>query len=285
MNEDAITTSDLNDRMNLIIASSGLPNSDDTRNKLAPQVISVLIDEQIRLQEAERLELEVGQGEISEGFATIAQQNNMEAAQFQEMITGARLNINSMYDQIRSQLAWGKVVQTAIRPQIIISDSEIDAHLERIKANSGTTEYLTAEIFMPVETSESEGQTRSLAQKIVQEIRGGAASFPQLAQQFSKSAGAAKGGDLGWVTPDQLEDELVPVLPTLAAQDVSDPIRTPSGYHILSVRDQRTITAENLPSREDIRAALGQERLERMARRYLLDLKSEAFIENRLGTQ
>ena len=69
VNEDAITRSDLNDRMNLIMASSGLRPTPDTVAKLTPQIVNALVDEQIRLQEARRLDLEVSQAEINEGFA------------------------------------------------------------------------------------------------------------------------------------------------------------------------------------------------------------------------
>ena len=86
VNEDAITFSDLNDRLLLIIASSGLPNTPDTRQKLTPQVVNALIDEQIRMQEARRLDLEISQGEINEGFVKIAEQNQRDPQEFRSMI-------------------------------------------------------------------------------------------------------------------------------------------------------------------------------------------------------
>ncbi len=282
VNEDAITLSDVNDRMALIIASSGLPNSKDIREKLQLQIIGALVDEQIRLQEARRLDLKITQAEIDQGFATIAQQNNFSPDEFRGMIRKGGLNIKTMEDQIRAQLAWSKVVQAKLRPQVVVSDGDIDNHLERLTANTGKPEYLLSEIFMPVEKPDEEAQTRQLAQKLVQEIRSGKAQFFKVAQQFSKSAGAPQGGDLGWIAQGQLQQELDQILPRIEAGQVSDPVRTASGYHILNVREQRMIAPENLPTREDVMASLGLQRLERLQRRYLLDLKSAAFIENRL---
>jgi peptidyl-prolyl cis-trans isomerase SurA len=283
VNEDAITVSDVNDRMALIIASSGLPNSQDIRNKLKLQIIGALVDEQIRLQEARRLDLEITQAEIDRGFATIAQQNNFEPDKFRKMITQGGLNIRTMEDQIRAQIAWSKVVQAKLRPQVVVSDSDIDSYLERMTANTGKPEYLLSEIFLPVESPGEEAQTQQLAQKLAQEIRSGKAPFFKVAQQFSKSAGAPQGGDLGWISQGQLQQELDDVLPRIEKGRVSDPIRTSSGFHILEVRDQRVIAPENLPAREEVMGMLGLQRLERLQRRYLLDLKSAAFIENRLG--
>ncbi len=283
VNEDAITVSDVNDRMALIIASSGLPNSQDIRNKLKLQIIGALVDEQIRLQEARRLDLEITQGEINKGFEAIAQQNNFGPEEFRVMITKGGLNIATMEDQIRAQIAWSKVVQAKLRPQVIISDGDIDNHLERLTANTGKPEYLLSEVFLPIENPGEEAQTRQLAQKLVQEIRSGKATFVKIAQQFSKSAGAPQGGDLGWISQGQLQQELDAVLPRIAAGQVSDAIRTASGLHILNVREQRVISPTNLPTREQVMGLLGTQRLERLQRRYLLDLKSAAFIENRLG--
>ena len=66
VNDDAITVSDVNDRMRLIVSSSGLPNTSDIRNKLMPQIIGSLVEEQIRLQEARRLNLDITPQEIEQ---------------------------------------------------------------------------------------------------------------------------------------------------------------------------------------------------------------------------
>ena len=282
VNEDAITMSDVNDRMGLIIASAGLRNTKDTRDKLLPQIIGSLVDEQIRMQEARRLDLNVSQAEIDKGFATIAQQNNLPPDQFRTMIKKGGVSVDTMEDQIRSQIAWSKVVQARLRPQVVVSDNDIDNHLQRLANNAGKPEYLVAEIFLPIDNPKEVTQTQQLAQKLVSEIRGGKAPFSKVAQQFSKSAGAPQGGDLGWIGQGQLQKEVDAALPTIAKGQVSNPIRTTTGFHIVTVRDERIVSAETLPSREQIMGALGLQRLERLQRRYLLDLKSAAFIENRL---
>lgn len=283
VNEDAITRSDLNDRLALIMASSGLPPSQDTVNKLTPQIVGALVDEQIRLQEARRLDLSVSQVEIDEGFAEIAKQNNFTPEQFREMINKGGLNIKTMEDQIRAQLAWTKVIQTRLRPQVIISDSDVDSYLKRIRDNIGQPEYLVAEIFLPVDSGDAERDVQQLAIKLASEIRSGQAPFPKVAQQFSKSAGATNGGDLGWIAQGQLQQELDRVLPQLEPGAVSNPIRSTSGYHIITVREKRLVSEESLPSEGDVRQIIGLQRLERLQRRLLLDLKSSAFIDNRLA--
>ncbi len=282
VNEGAITMSDVNDRMTLIMASSGLPDKPEIREKLMPQILGSLIDEQIRLQEAKKLDIAVPREEINEGFATIAGQNNQEPAQFREMLTRGGINVGTMDSQIEAQIAWGKVVAAKLRPKVIVTDNDIDSYMARLRKNIGTNEYLVGEIFLPVEKPQEDAQTRDLAQKLVQEMRQGKAPFFKLAQQFSKSAGAAQGGDLGWVSQGQLQKELDGVLPSVAQDNVSDPVRSTSGYHILNVREIRAVAEDTLPAREDVMRMIGLQRLERLQRRYLLDVKSASFIDNRL---
>lgn len=284
VNDGAISVDDLNDRMRLVVVSSRLPNTKDTREKLAPQIINGLVEEELKLQEAQRLELSVSQGEINKGFATIAQQNNIEADEFKAALKKSGINIATMERQIRSQIAWTKIVQGRLRPKVNISENDIDNVLERLRGNEGKTEYLAAEIYLPVETPEEESQIRDLARKLTQQIRGKKTPFSRLAQQFSKAPGAVKGGDLGWIQNDQMMEELGSAIVKLEKGSITDPIRTPGGYHILLLRDTRVIAAENFPNRDQISMSLGLQRLERLQQRYFLDLKATAFIEDRLGS-
>jgi len=283
VNEDAITYSDVSDRLELIMVSSGLPNTKDTRDKLRPQIVNALIDEQIRLQEARRNEIQVSQEEIEAGIDTIAAQNEIDPQEFRKRIQSSGLKLSTMRDQIRAQIAWGKTVQAVVRPQVTVTDGDVDNFMSRMHSNTGKQEYFVAEIFLPIDDSTGETEARNLARKLVQEIRGGKAPFFRVAQQFSKSAGASQGGALGWITEGQLDEELDAVLPVIETGGVSDPIRTSAGFHILHVRDTRVLTPENLPDREEVRSRIGQMRLERQAQRFLLDLKATSFIDNRLA--
>ena len=282
VNEDAITMSDVQDRMRLIIISSGLPNTPEIKNKLAGQIIGSLIEEQIKIQESRRLKIDVTQEEINQGFASIAQQNSVSADQFAAMLGRSGININTLHRQIESQIAWGKLVQKEVRPKVSVSDKDVDEALARLKGNLGRTEYLLSEVLLPVDQAKSENDTRQLASGLVAEIQAGKAPFAKVAQQFSKAPGAEQGGDIGWVQQGQLPEELDRALPTLTVGGISQPIRSLSGYHILHLRETRNIAQETLPSREGVYTTIGTERLERAQRRYYMDLKAASFIENRV---
>ncbi len=282
VNDDAITASDVQDRLKLLMISSGIPNSPEIRERLLPQVVNMLVEERLMMQEATRLGITISPEDVQQGFATIAQQNGMELEKFRAVMRQQGVPVRAMENQIRSQMAWGKVVQQKIRPGININDSEVDTMLDRLRASMGKNEYLVAEIFLPVDKPDEEANIKQLAEKLTREMLQGKAPFPRVATQFSQSASAKRGGDIGWVQEGSLAPEIEEILMRMNEGDLSEPVRTISGYYIVTVRKKRVITEENIPSREEIFYRLGTERLERAQRRHLLDLKAEAFIERRV---
>lgn len=282
VNEDVISGKDFDNRLKLIMVSSGLPNNEEIRAKLAPQILNSLIEEQVMLQEARNMDITVEPQEIENGFAMIAQQNKTEAGKFKEMLQRGGIDLSTMSRQIEAQVAWGKVVQAKLRPKVIVSDRDVDDVLERLKAKIGTTEYLAAEVFLPVDSPAREKEVSQFATRMVKEVKAGKASFYRLAQQFSKAAGAANGGDMGWVSQDQASEEIIAALKTMQKNGVSDPIRSPLGFHILFLRDTRAMTQATLPSRDQIYYNIGTQRLERLQRRHLMDLRAASFVDVRV---
>jgi len=285
VNDDVISVSDLTDRYRLILASSRIPDGPEARARITPQIISSLVEEQLKFQEGERNEIEVSQSEINNGLATIAQQNGLKPEEFRQALQQSGINIETMYRQIRSQITWSKVVAKRLRPKVNVSESDIDTVQNRLKDNIGEVEYLVSEIYLPIENPKEEAQVRDLARNLSLDLQAQKVPFFRVAQQFSKAPGAPQGGDLGWVQAGQLSRELDSVLLTLSPKQVSSPIRSLGGYHILLLREQRIISEGTMPEREAIGSSLGMERLDRLQQRLLLDLKSTAFIENRIDPQ
>ena len=240
VNDDIISMSDLTARLQLALVSSGLPNTAETRQRLTPQVLRSLVDERLQLQEASRANVSVTDKEINDAFGKVAEQNRMQRDQLEKMLASQGVPRSTLESQIRSTIAWGKLVQRRLRPSIEIGQEEIDQVIQRIQANAGKPEYLAAEIFLAVDAPEREDDVRRLADRLYEQI-GQGASFPAVARQFSQSAGAANGGDLGWVQQGQLPEELDAALQQLRPGQATRPIRSITGYHILMLRDERAV--------------------------------------------
>jgi peptidyl-prolyl cis-trans isomerase SurA len=282
VNDEAISMTDVEERMKLVMISSGLPDSKEIRSKIMPQVVEGLIEEQLKLQEAARNNLTVSEAEMESGFATIAAQNNLTMEQFRMAMKQSGVPVKTLEHQIRAQLAWTNVVKAVYRSQVNVTSKDVDSRIARMKTNLGKTEYLVSEIFLPFDNSKRASELADFANRMAKELQAKRAPFGPVAAQFSKAAGAENGGSLGWIQEGHLSPDLEKVLLKLEEGQVSDPIRTPGGIYLLQLQKKRTLTEEGIPPREELTNQIGFERLDRVQQKALLDLKSSAFIDRRV---
>jgi peptidyl-prolyl cis-trans isomerase SurA len=240
VNDNVISTTDIENRMKIAFLSAGLPDTPEVRQKLIPQILRSLIEEQLQMQEAKRLDITVPKEDINAAMEHIASDNHIPM-DMRTFVSSHGISPSSLENQIRAGLSWTRVVQRELRPLIEIGDDEVQSAMDRIRANAGKEEYLSSEIFLAVDNPKDEEQVHQFADKLVQEIKGGA-NFNAVARQFSQGTGAAAGGDIGWIQEGQLSPELNKALITMKGGEISEPIRTSNGYHILGVREKRTVS-------------------------------------------
>lgn len=282
VNDDAVTLSALGARMQMAIASSGLPNDDETRRRLGPQILRQLIDERLKIQEAKRLGFEATDEDLERALQDIAKQNGVPPQELRAVLARMGIPFGTLVDKMRADIAWSKLVRAQLRPQVAVGEEEVDEVLARLETAVGQPEYLVAEIFVGVDRPEDDAQARELANRLAAEMTSGRASFSAVARQFSQSASAASGGDLGWVRASDLPEELGAAIQAMQPGQATTPLRGVDGYYLLLLRDRRQIAAGTLPSREQIMNALGDERLNLLQRRLLRDLRSDAYVDVRL---
>ncbi len=281
VNNDAISEADVTNRMKLIFASSGIPNTPDNVKRIRPQAINILVDEQLKMQSARKNKLEITKEEIGEAFKTMAANNKLTPDEFASVMGQSGVPKATLMRQIEAEISWRKVVGRVIRPQIDVTEKDVNAKLDRLKKDIGQTEYAVSEIFMPVTKASEEKNIQELGQKLIEEIKKGRAPFGIIARQFSKSSSAAQGGSIGWIQQGELPKELDVVVKSLTQEQISPPIRGLSGFHILTVTQVREISEETLPKPDDILNAIGLQRLERLQKRHLADIRSNSFIDVR----
>jgi peptidyl-prolyl cis-trans isomerase SurA len=135
VNDNMISDLQVRDRLKLIMSSSGIPNTVENKNKLAPQILDMLVNETLKMQEATAAGIEVSEEEIKQGIARIAEQNKFSLEQFEKILATQGIPRRTLEDQIRSEIAWGKYVQAELRPQVQVSESDIDSELARLEKN------------------------------------------------------------------------------------------------------------------------------------------------------
>ncbi|MGH6959178.1 MAG: peptidylprolyl isomerase, partial [Dongiaceae bacterium] len=238
VNDDVITALDLAKRTRIIITSSGLQDTPDVRQRLAPQVLRTLIDERLRAQEVARGGVTVPDARVDARLDQLAQENNMNRADFATVLARNGVQIDWLGEQIRNEIAWSQLVQRRFRASVIVTDEDIDDAQRRILENEGKTEYLVGEIFLAVDSPEETDATQQAAERLIEQLKGGG-DFGAVARQFSQSASAASGGNVGWVRPGDLAPELDAAVQRLQPGQVAGPVRSEGGFFILALRDQR----------------------------------------------
>ena len=284
VNNEAISIPDLVARIDVAIVASRLRASEDLRRQLAPQVLRSLVDERLKVQEAERLGVTVTDAEMANARRSVEQRNGIAAGGLDDFLQRQGLNVATVTDQLRAEILWSKLVRGRLGAAVSVGEGEIDEALAQLEANRGRPEFRVAEIFLAVESSEQESEVRAAAESLFEQLRAGA-KFDQIASQFSQSATAAVGGDIGWVLEGELPSEIEAVLARMEPGRIAPPVRTFDGYSIVLLIDRRTVLSDAPaagPDREAIRQEIGQRRLEMLARRYLRDLHRSAFINVRI---
>lgn len=238
VNDEIISAYDVQERARLIASSSDLPVNEQTLQQLSSQVLRTLIDEKLKLQEAERLGIEVSEEDIDNALASIEQRNNMQEGGLVRFLENAGLSLDTMIQQVRADLAWSRMVSGKYSQFVQITDEEVNEALAEYEAAKGQPENRVAEIFIPIDDPTEEQAARQQAEDLVRRLRSGA-SFQALARNFSQSRSAANGGDLGWLRQGALPQELAPTVQDLQPGQLAGPIRTTTGYYIVLLVDRR----------------------------------------------
>ncbi|MFQ5972218.1 MAG: peptidylprolyl isomerase [Alphaproteobacteria bacterium] len=241
VNNEVISIFDLTQRIRMALFSSNLPDTPDQQRRVAPRVLRQLIDERLRFQEATRLNIRVSDRDLKQARQQIERNNNLPPDSLDDFLARNGIRPVTLDNQLQAGIAWQKLMRRRIVPTIQIGEEEIDTILQRIAANEGKTEFHVAEILLPVDDPDDQGEVMALANQLVAQLRRGA-SFGAVARQFSQSASAATGGDIGWVQDGELEDTLNAALPRMTVGELSDPISSPDGVRILFLIDRRDPT-------------------------------------------
>lgn len=238
VDDEVISVYDLEQRINLVIASANLPRTEDTRRRLRPQVLRTMVDEELQKIAARDAGVQVLNGEIDDEIEAIAERNNISGARLIASLERSGVDPEALRQQVLAAMAWQRFMATRLLRTVDVSDEEVDEVIRRQEEAKGETVYLVSEILLPVDNPSDEVAVRNGTQRLVNQIREGA-RFDALARQFSSGATAQQGGDVGWVRAQQMGPEIAEVLQQLQPGEISDPVRTAAGYTIIGVRETR----------------------------------------------
>jgi peptidyl-prolyl cis-trans isomerase SurA len=239
VNGEVITQTDIDQRLALLAISQGSPIPAEELERLRVQVLRNLIDETLQIQAAKTAEIDIPAADIDKTVARVAGNVKQTPEQMGAFLKANGSSMRSIRRQIEGEIAWQRLQRAKIESQVSVGDDEVKAVIDRMNADKGTQEYRVGEIFLAA-TPANQAEVLGNAQKIIAALQGGG-SFVGYARQFSEASTAAVGGDLGWVRPQQLPEQLAAVVGQMGPGQLSQPIQVPGGYSIIAVQDTRKV--------------------------------------------
>lgn len=245
VNDYVISDYDLDQRVQLFVATSGVRVSAESLAQIRGQVLRSLEDEILELQEAQKHKITVSKADVDRAIKNIADDNKTTPEEIIGTVRRAGVTQDVFRQQIAAQLTWQKVVTARFGTDILIADTQVDEAMERLKKGADKPQFLISEIFIAVDRPEEEASVHASADQIAAQLAQGA-PFGTVAGQFSQSPSAADGGDIGWVVQGQLAEEVDTALAKLRPGQISPPIRSEGGYYIMALRERKEPFGTNI---------------------------------------
>ena len=211
-------------------------------NILEKQVLERLIADSLQLQMAAQTGVKVDDTQLDKTIERIAAQNKMSVDEFKVVLEKDGIAMRKFREDIRSEITISRLREREVENKLNISEGEIDNYLTT-QANRGEEqdEFEISHILIrtPEDVSPEDLQkAKSKTEQALKQLAGGA-SFEQVSAGFSDAPNALEGGSMGWKAGAQLPALFLEVLKPLRAGEVSKPIRSPNGFHILKVNNRR----------------------------------------------
>ncbi|MFI4937819.1 MAG: peptidylprolyl isomerase [Candidatus Berkiellales bacterium] len=244
VNDTIITKSELAQQVKIIgqqIQRSGTAVPEIS--VLEKQVLDHLILNEVQLQIAKRSGITITEAGLDNAIDNIAKQNHMTVTQLREALAREGLDFDFYRNNVRHQMEISQLQQRDILSNIHISEQEISQFLQSPNGLGGmVNEFRLGHILIPLPDAPTTDELNSASQKakeIVSDLRKGK-DFAQMAFAESKGEQALSGGDLGWRKLAELPTIFEKIVTALNANDIADPIRSSSGFHIIKLLDKRS---------------------------------------------
>ena len=261
----------------------GTPAPD--RPILERQMLERLIMDKAQLQMARDSGVRIDELQVDRAVERIAASNKMTLADFRRALESDGVVFDAWRNDIRQQMILGRLREREVESRVHVSETEIDVFLEQTKARTDNAEFNIAHILVRVPEGASPErirQARERAEQALGEIKGGA-PFGRVAASYSDAPDALQGGVLGWRSQDRLPELFAEALMKLQPGQVSEPLRSPAGFHILELLERRGADTEAPVRQTRLRHILirtNEAVSESEARRKLVDLRDRIVNGN-----
>jgi peptidyl-prolyl cis-trans isomerase SurA len=211
------------------------------------QVLEKMIIERLQRHLAEKAGINISEEMLTNSAAEIAQRNNMTLEQFKGELQRQGMSYQAFLENMKNEIVINQVRGKEIGERIKVTDREIEHFIEtEDKAGDGMGQYHLGHILIAVKegaSAEIIKKAINKAEQLVADLRSGQ-DFTKTAMSVSDDDNALKGGDLGWRSKNDVPSIFVDVVSKMKTGEISDPIRSPSGFHIIKILEMKGVGAQ-----------------------------------------
>lgn len=254
VNSEAVTSSQLRDRVIRIrqnLKKQGQEAQLPPTEILERQVLEQLIMERVQLQQAREAAIKVDDGMLELAIRRIAENNRLTVDQLRAAVTSDGMTWNRYREEVRSELMLNRLREIDVDNKVTVSDAEVDNFIRNHPEALSGTEYRVAHILLRIPENMNEAQLKALqarADKVLARLRAGE-NFAKVAADSSDAPDNVQGGELGWRDLERLPGFYADVAPKLRPGEVSPPLQSSTGLHIIKLlekRDRNDLTARTV---------------------------------------
>jgi peptidyl-prolyl cis-trans isomerase SurA len=245
--------------------------------QLYGDLLTQLIDERLLEQEARKLSISITGTDVDRAIQNVQRQSGFKDAEFWEAVRGQGFTPEQYKTDVRRQLVRLKVINQKVRSRINITEDDVRRRYdEQLRAARKSATFHVAHVFLPVEGDSVTklAQTRAKADALKAKLT---------ADNFDAAMAEHGGGDLGWVSQTDLPEALAGAL--IALEQISEPVRGPSGMHIFLLRERKEGETA-IGGYEQVKQTIFSELLDKaMAKQevaFLDELRKQSLISRRL---
>ena len=291
VNNDVVTLSEVEKRAAPELARVDQeftgPDRAQRRAAALKKTLDTMIDEKLVDNELRELKVTIGDKEVDAAVDEVKKSYNLTDDQLQQAVAREGYSMAEYREQMRKQIGRYKLISEKVRKNVKVSDADVKGEYDRMtRAEGEDYEVHVRHILIAVPRTASQAQAdqaRRKAAAVAVEAREPGVDFAQLAKKRSEGSSSSDGGDLGFFKRGTMVPEFERVAFNLKTGEVSEPVRTQFGWHVLKLEEIRKLGMKPLAEvRPEIEDRLRKAQAERLTAQYMETLRSAAVVEKKI---
>ena len=243
VDQNVVTEQELGDRVHTVTAQLEKQGTElPPQDVLEKQILERLISDNLQMQFAAQTGIKIDDTQLDKAIERIAEQNKMGVDEFKVALQKDGISYRKFREDIRTEITIARLKEREVNNRVVVSDGEVDNYLTTQATRKDDQDELEIShilIRTPEDaTPEDLQKAKAKMDEALKQLSDGA-SFGKVSASYSDAPNALEGGGLGWKTSSQIPSLFLDALQNMQVGEVSKPLRSPNGFHILKLTNRR----------------------------------------------